>query len=173
MNIFFLDKDPKLCAQYHCDKHMSQQINNIATILSAVMRKAGIIYGIAHGNKNHPYVLWAEEADGNFLWLRELGMELCKEYSFRYSSTGANGHALEHIIRDCYPESAKKAFGWKNQTKQRKMTRAPQCIPHHFKNEDIVKAYRDYYLVEKADLLTYTKRNVPEWVEELHLGEHK
>ena len=141
MNIFFLDKDPKLCAQYHCDKHVSQQINSIAIILSTVMRKAGITYGLSGGNKSHPYVLWVEEEDGNFLWLRELGMELCQEYSFRYSHTGANGHAVEHIIRDCYPESAKKAFGWKGQEEQMKMTKAPQCIPPHFKSKDIIKSY--------------------------------
>jgi hypothetical protein len=173
MNIFFLDKNPELCAQYHCDKHIPQQINTIANILSTVMRKSGIIYGIYGGNKNHPYVLWAEEEDGNFLWLRRLGMGLCEEYSFRYSYSGADSHAMEHIIRDCYPESSKKAFGWENQKKETKMTKAPQCIPSYFKCYNIIKAYRDYYLVEKAGMLIYTKRNVPEWIEKLGLGEHR
>jgi len=26
MNIFYLDEDPKLCAQYHCDKHCVKMI---------------------------------------------------------------------------------------------------------------------------------------------------
>lgn len=38
MNIFFLDKDPKICAQYHCDKHVVKMIVELAQLLSTVHR---------------------------------------------------------------------------------------------------------------------------------------
>jgi hypothetical protein len=173
MNIFILDKDPELCARYHCDKHVLKQIPDIAKILCTVMRESGIPYGYTSSNKNHPCVKWAQTADGNFMWLRELGLELCREYSYRYGKSGGSKHASEHIILDSYP----KNLGDKNhRAKVREpvgMTPPVQCVPAHFKCNDPVKAYRDYYLTEKADILAYTKRNVPGWVVEMGMGEHK
>jgi len=163
MNIFVLDKDPRLCAQYHCDKHVLKQIPDIAKILCTAMRENGIPYGYTSGNKNHPCVKWVAEADSNFVWLRKLGLELCKEYSYRYEKDAA-GHASESIIRDAYP---------KNLEGSAEMTPPPQCIPDYLKLDDPIQAYRHYYLAEKADLLSYTKRNVPEWIVDMGMGEHK
>lgn len=173
MNIFILDRDPETCAKYHCDKHVLKQIPDIAKILCTVMRESGIPYGYTASNKNHPCVKWAKEADGNFMWLRELGLELCREYSYRYAKGAGGNHASEHIILDAYP----KGLGNKNERAKRRepvgMTPPPQCVPDYFKCEDPVIAYRQYYLSEKADMLCYTKRNVPEWVTEMGMGEHK
>lgn len=38
MNIFYLDQDPKLCAQYHCDKHVVKMITEYAQIMCTVHR---------------------------------------------------------------------------------------------------------------------------------------
>ena len=38
MNIFILDTDPKLCAQYHCDSHVVKMILEIAQLLSTAHR---------------------------------------------------------------------------------------------------------------------------------------
>lgn len=38
MNIFFLDKDLKLCAQQHCDKHVVKMILELAQLLSTAHR---------------------------------------------------------------------------------------------------------------------------------------
>jgi hypothetical protein len=32
MNIFYLDEDPKICAQYHCDKHVVKMIIEYAQL---------------------------------------------------------------------------------------------------------------------------------------------
>ena len=172
MNIFFLDKDPGLCAKYHCDRHLVQQINTVAQILSTVMRKSGIEYGFTAKNKEHPCVLWVEESDENFLWLHKLGMELCREFSFRYSGNGSHRHTCEHLIRDTHLESTGKNLQRKRR-KKFKITNPPQLISDHFKSDEVVKSYRDYYLVEKTKLLVYTKRQVPDWVSEMALGEHR
>ena len=175
MSIFILDKNPKLCAQYTCDKHLSIEIINISHILCTSMKKSGIPYGFKKYQMklNHPFVLWVEEKDDNFLWLRQMGMELCRELSYRYSNSDTYGHTYEHIIRDTYPKKKKKNFNWKKDKRLISTSKFPQCIPNHFKHENEIKGYRDYYLSDKNDILQYTKRNVPKWMEELGLGEHK
>ena len=39
MNIFHLDKDPKICAEYHCDKHIVKMILETAQMLSTAYQK--------------------------------------------------------------------------------------------------------------------------------------
>ena len=172
MNIFVLHKNPRLCAQYHCDKHVLKQIPDIAKILCTVMRENGIPYGYTSGNKNHPCVRWVAEADSNFVWLRELGLELCKEYGYRYEK-GAADHASEGIIRNAYLKSLESMSKLKKASNLEEITLPPLCIPDYLKLDDPIQAYRQYYLVEKADLLSYTKRNVPEWITCMGMGEHR
>ena len=38
MNIFYLDKDPKIAAQMHCDKHCVKMILEYAQLLSTAHR---------------------------------------------------------------------------------------------------------------------------------------
>ena len=58
MNIFFLDKDPIIAAQYHCDKHCVKMILESAQLLSTAHRVLDEddahpdLYKVAH--KNHP-----------------------------------------------------------------------------------------------------------------------
>ena len=33
VNLFYIDKDPKLCAQYYCDKHVNKIMIEILQIL--------------------------------------------------------------------------------------------------------------------------------------------
>ena len=41
MNIFFLDKDPKIAAQLQCDKHVVKMILETAQMLSTAARAKG------------------------------------------------------------------------------------------------------------------------------------
>ena len=38
MNIFYLDKDPKTCAEMHCDKHVVKMIIEYAQLMSTAHR---------------------------------------------------------------------------------------------------------------------------------------
>ena len=38
MNIFYLDTNPALCAEYHCDKHVVKMIIEYAQMLSTAHR---------------------------------------------------------------------------------------------------------------------------------------
>ena len=95
-----------------------------------------------------------------------------EEYNYRYEK-GAGGHASEHIIRDTYPKNLGDMNERKKVNEPVGMTPPPQCIPDYLKLDDPVEAYRQYYLIEKTDLLSYTKRNVPQWIIDMGMGEHK
>ena len=42
MNIFILDEDPSVAAQYHCDKHVVKMVLETAQMLSAALINNGI-----------------------------------------------------------------------------------------------------------------------------------
>ena len=52
-------------------------------------------YKLSH--KNHPCSIWARENISNYLWLCELGLELCKEYTYRYGRR----HKSQDVIEWC------------------------------------------------------------------------
>ena len=107
MNIFYLNKDPKLCAQQHVDKHVIKMILESAQLLSTAHRVLDGVETIgvsASGRKktawklnnsyddilysathiNHPSAIWARYGFENYQWLHSLLVELCKEYTYRY-----------------------------------------------------------------------------------------
>ena len=116
MNIFVLDLDPKKCAEYHCDKHLSKMCVEHSQILGSIAwttrginskkeiteelqnqfkgfprtKENGIPfpYGITH--KNHPCTVWARECHENYQWLCDVTLEMCKEYTRRYGSSRLN-----------------------------------------------------------------------------------
>jgi hypothetical protein len=92
MNIFFLDGDPKTCAQSHCSKHVVKMIVEYAQILSSAHHRAPnkankewmfICYQMPKGMNPHP-LNWVMESLDNYKWLSQLSLELIKEYKFRY-----------------------------------------------------------------------------------------
>ena len=82
MNIFFLDYDTQKCAQYHCDKHVVKMVLETAQLLCGVHHTTPQVtpqvpYKLSH--KNHPCAIWCRESLSNYLYLCDLGLELCKE----------------------------------------------------------------------------------------------
>lgn len=156
MNIFVLDLDPEKAAQYHCDKHVVKMILETAQILSTVIHShyyEPLVYKPTH--KNHPCVIWAGECWRNTNWVIQLGLFLCDEFTFRYGKK----HKSESIIRltvDLIPRL---------NIPGKKRTPFAQAMPEQYRDPDPVKAYRNYYIHEKAHLLTYTKREKPSWLE--------
>jgi hypothetical protein len=47
------------------------------------------------------------------------------------------------------------------------MTPFAQAMPNEYKNADAILAYRNYYIVVKKNLIRYTKREKPKWLEEV------
>lgn len=147
MNIFVLDEDPVLAAQYHCDKHVVKMVLETAQILSTVSGLGG--YRKTH--ERHPCVLWAGTNQANYDWLVQLGLALGTEYTYRYDKV----HKSEAVIREC-AEYDQLPAGERTQFKQ--------CMPLHLiAYKDPVRGYRDYYMKEKRHFCTWKRRTKPEW----------
>ena len=161
MNIFYIDKDPKLCAQYHNDKHCVKMILEYAQLMCTAHRELDIIskgslmddslYKSTH--KNHPSAKWVRESAYNYYWLYQLWSNLCNEYTYRYGKKHLTDTKLRKLLRHP-PHHAplNKPF-----------TQPPQAMPDDVKEEDSIMAYRNYYKLYKEHLATWTDRPPPEW----------
>lgn len=154
MNIFVLDESPFEAAKMHLDKHCVKMVLETAQLLSTAIRVTGGTYGYQITHKNHPCSIWARTSKANFVWLRELGLALCGEYSYRYGKV----HACESIILEAPDDTIPDG----------ELTPFVQAMPDEFKVPgDAVQAYRNYYIGAKRPMLIYTNREPPEWLGEL------
>lgn len=148
MNIFYLHRKVKKCAKYHVDRHIVKMPLETAQLLcSAIIMCGGEApYKLTH--KNHPCAIWARKSKENWLWLKELGLALCNEYTFRYEKK----HKCQEIIESLtVPELPEIPF-----------SEPPQCMPDIYKCDDSREAYRELYRKGKSHL-HYWKSGKPAW----------
>lgn len=183
MNIFVLDTNPEVCAQYHCNQHVIKMCLETAQVLCAVRHinkeilqyeDNDIPYRPTH--KKHPVVLWAAERPSNYFWLIQLGQELCKEYTFRYGKRHKSQDVIENcldayltklefptLMKDIIPDDFHKIT---NRLEGLLLLMSPfaQCMPECYRIEgNPVAAYRNYYNGDKARFAQWKKREVPYW----------
>ena len=162
MNVFYLDHDPQTCARYHNNKHCVKMILEYAQMLSTAHRVLDDdvhpdLYKIAH--KNHPSTIWTRSSKQHYDWLFRLFRMVSAEYTLRYS----NGEFKVHKSWDKLGkilETAPKNIednGWID---------PPQCMPDHCKDDNVVKAYRNYYIKEKSKFAEWKYSSVPSWFTE-------
>ena len=160
MNIFVLDADPARAAVAHCDRHVVKMIVETAQMLSTahhvidggyLPRHNGGIYLPTH--RAHPCSVWARQSVGNYNWLLELGVELCKEYTHRYGKV----HKTQSIMsRLSTPPRNIEPYG---------ITPWAQAVGEQYKvPNNAILAYRRYYREAKAHILTYKNRRAPLWL---------
>jgi len=152
MNIFVLDEDPKKCASYHNDKHVVKQLLETAQLLCGVHWVEGgeAPYKLSH--KNHPSAIWTRECVENYIWLCDLGMFLCREYTHRYNKR----HKSQDIIEWCYDNVP-------NLRINHDTTPFAMAMPDECKVDDVVESYRIYYMTEKRHLGSWKMRSIPKW----------
>lgn len=153
MNIFLLDYDVKKCAQSHVDKHVVKMILETAQLLCGVHHVTGTVDGIPYklSHKNHPCSIWVRESFTNYLYLCELGLELCYEYTYRYGKR----HKSQDIIEWCVvnkPNILDKGF-----------TAPAKAMPDEYKVSDPVQSYRNYYCGAKSGFASWKNREIPNW----------
>ena len=158
MNIFYLDEDPKLCAQYHCDKHVCKMIIEGVQLLSTAHWMTGGEAPYKKTHVNHPSNKWVRESLSNYVWLCDMTMELCKEYTHRYGKRHKTQQHLEWCMVNL-PNIEDKGF-----------TEIPQAMPDECKRENPIDGYRNYYNVEKAYMCKWKNREVPEWFNPIQLS---
>ena len=160
MNIFHLHKDPKTCAEYHCDKHVVKMILETGQMLSTAYRRHfhechyyGVdLYKTAY--PKHPMTIWVGDRGENFKWTMELLKHLLDQYELRFNKV----HSTSRIFylldkRYKYWRELKGSF-----------SEPPQCMPDKCKHPDYITAYRIYYVNEKKDFAKYTKVATPHFM---------
>jgi len=155
MNIFVLDTCPTIAAQMQVDKHVVKMPLECAQMLSTVHRQYGSddvqLYKSTH--KHHPCTLWAATSRANYAWLFDHFRALNDEYKYRYGNTHLSWLKLRDVLAE--PPA---------QMRDDDPTPFAQAMPDEYKHDDAVVAYRAYYINEKANLITYTKRDQPTWL---------
>jgi len=175
MNIFYLDENPKKCAEYHCDKHVVKMIIEYAQLLSTAHRlcdgiesrgssKSGkrqvrvwklddsrenSLYLASH--INHPSNIWTRSSIQNYEWLWQLWYNLCKEYEERYGKTHASWIKLATHL-SIPPHNIPEI----------RATPIPLCMPDEYKHKNPIIAYKTFYIKEKIKFATW-KNGVPHW----------
>lgn len=176
MNIFVLDYNPQVAAEYHCDKHVVKMILESAQILCAVhrkvylkaMKKQSTPYEMEHGliaerlikeipykltHANHPCTIWAGTSRSNYLWLTQLAEHLNNEYKFRFN------HEVNHKSYDVIANLQHIELP------DIGLTRFAEAMPEYCKISDCtVMNYREYYRKEKSHILKYTNTQTPDWI---------
>ena len=172
MNIFFLSTDPKLCAQYHCDKHVVKMVLESAQMLCTAHRildgtkTTSIVNGRKktfwyHSNEllykathqNHPCSVWTRSSLGAYKKHYEIFAALCDEYKHRYNKT----HLCDEKFRDVLCNAPR------NISTNIIENEPPQAMPDEYKGKDLVSSYRKYYIFEKGKFAKWTNRPTPKW----------
>ncbi len=117
MNIFYLDRNPQICAEMHLDKHVVKMIIEYAQLMSTAHRvlDGEEYYDLTANNRkikrwrlkddreaklmkashvNHPSAVWVRQSKENYVWLYQMWVCLLQEYTYRY---GKN-HACARLI---------------------------------------------------------------------------
>lgn len=160
MNIFFLDNDEQLNAQWHCDKHVVKMPLEATQMVSTCFRIHYMgdlpwwFYKISY--KNHPMSIWVRTSIQNCMYACRYGIELCHEYSYRYNKT----HACEEILKYALLhvdglDIIKEAF-----------TEPPRCMPKQYCiGSTVVHDYRAYYRSKQDTIIMKWKnRKKPYWL---------
>lgn len=172
MNIFILDKNPIICATYHCDKHVVKMIVESCQLLCNGLRNFGIneewMYKETH--KNHPCSKWVLKDINNFDWLLILLRELLFEYDIRYGLKNNKIHKCYFIyknIKNAREKYSKNLILYDYKRSYNFNVVTDNVIENQTSDDNTVKLYRQYYFNKKYDICKWTTRDVPLWWREL------
>lgn len=146
MNIFYLDEDPKIAAEYMYKKHVVKMILESAQLLSTVHHVVGAIHGdvtdhvpYKKTHMNHPSTIWARESVENYNWLYDHFIALCERYTQIYGKIHLSQKKCAGVLKTPPKHILSKG-----------LTRMPQAMDDHFRIPgDSVAAYRNYYIKGK------------------------
>jgi len=151
MNIFALDSDPGLAAEYHCDKHVGKMLLETVQLLSTVRIQGNLMAPYKSSYKNHPCTLWVAESMGNYAWLVQLGRALDRQYKLRFKKQHKSGLALEQVLDPpILPDLGVTDF--------------VQVVPDEYKGSCAISAYRKYYVEDKKSFAKWGHSKAPAWM---------
>ena len=147
MNIFHLNDSPSASAKDLCDKHVPKMLLETCQMLSTAVRnqipqviKDDLVYKSAY--PKHPMTIWVGNSYRNFVWTYEHGVEINKQYQYRFGKI----HKSERIL-----------------------TTVPLCMPDQYKwCDNHIDSYREYYFHDKQYFAQWNKGvRKPRWFREM------
>ena len=175
MNVFYLDSDPKTCAEMHLDKHCSKMLVEYAQLMSTAHRvcdgtewydknKIGrkikrwrvssnlenVLYKASH--VNHPSNIWTRASSENYAWLYEMWSHLHEEFKSRYGKEHLSYTKLKDVLQHSPTNIDNTPF-----------TQPTQAMPDDVKDDDSIVAYRNYYIKYKKHFAVWKNRKQPDW----------
>ena len=169
MNIFVLDRNPVTAAKMQCDKHVVKMIIECAQMLSATVdvnykfhlrgdatKKPSEVLGLPGyppAHVKHPCTMWVMESLGNYKWLLKHMRALCYEYRLRYGKV----HKQESLLMIYEGQMPHLFFD------NTRRTEFVQAMPDKYKDKNPVKAYQNFYNMDKFPFAKWKDGNVPEW----------
>lgn len=182
MNIFVLDKDPKVAARMLCDLHVNKMAVESAQMLSTVRRmsdgdpeqrpsKSGkrlvkywkmedevledVLYKPVH--MSHPCTVWTMISASNYMWHYEHFVAIGEEFKFRFGKEHGSLSKLKDVLADVprnVPDVGLTDFA-----------QAMKNYPHCMVKQNAVQAYRNYYHYAKPFAQWNRGRAAPDWWE--------
>lgn len=161
MNLFWLDLDPKVNAQYHCDKHVVKMILEATQLLCTAHHTQGrllgynvdkdALYNATH--ENHPCAEYTRSSRRAYFYVLDYARYLSEEYQWRYGNFHKCDNLLDGIL-DTPPVGLSDQY----------LMNRPQCMPEVYKSANVVTSYRKYYKHDKKSILKWSRRPVPEFM---------
>jgi len=104
---------------------------------------------------HHPSAIWVRQSAENYLWLANMLIALCEEYTYRYGKVHKTERdGLAYVLLKNIPHNIRNSG----------FTEPTPAMPDDVKvSGDSIKSYRNYYINNKAHLANWKKRQVPEW----------
>ena len=181
MNIFILDENPKIAAEYHCDKHVVKMILESAQMLSTTHwllslqlfnkemsdfkrvrdAKEFLDLNLKENSKppykmthvRHPCTIWTTESIENYNWHVKLLFYLCKEYTERYGRIHKTAQYIKWFVNN-RPYNIPKT----------RMTPFKICMADEYKiSTNPVDCYKEYYIKDKSRFAKWKLGNEPQW----------
>lgn len=176
MNIFYLDDDPKICAEMHIDKHVVKMIIEYAQLMSTAHRLLDGTEYIEKTDKgrsmrrwrlegnndlimmkashiNHPSAIWTRSNRQNYNWLYCMWYYLCSEYTHRYGKVHSVETRMKHAL-----------YLPPNNIISSSFYEPTPAMPDKYKVAgNSILSYKNYYLNEKHYFASWKLRNIPEW----------
>jgi hypothetical protein len=107
---------------------------------------------------NHPCTRWAARSWGNYMWLSQHGMELCREYTERYGREH-KAHDVHRWLTRVVPPTF--------ETTSPNVTTFAVAMPEDCKVAgNVVESYRNYYIKNKSYMAKWAHSDKPKWWKE-------
>lgn len=171
MQIFWLHEEPKKNAKLYSDTHCSKIILEIGQLVSTALRVNGVederLYDKTH--ESHPCAKWMAESPLNMRRALKLMYELNEEKKRRFES---GDHATyTKIVRDIeLGELIEEAEFEKPErvgtTPPQAFKDCPEALTEGETWEEVIKGYRRYYQLEKANISEWNHSETPEFMTE-------